>query len=249
MKTQWDYTELADAYLKRPDYSAKAILRLIALSGAKGGDHVCDMGAGAGHLTLHLAEAGLAVTAVEPNDAMRANGVRRTAKYPHVSWIEATGEKTGLPDASFAMVTFGSSFNVTDRQKTLAETARILRPGGMFACMWNHRDLADPIQAEIEAIIKGAIPEYGYGTRREDQTEVINKSGLFGKVEKIAGEVSHVQKVEDCIEAWRSHATLERQAGEKFLEIVRGIETYLRGLGKDSITVPYATRIWAAKKA
>ena len=249
MKTQWDYSELADAYLKRPDYSTNAINHLIKLSGAKKGDPVCDMGAGAGHLTLHLAKAGFDVTAIEPNDAMRANGIRRTGKYPHVSWIEATGENTGLSDASFVMVTFGSSFNVTDRHRALIETARILRPAGTFACMWNHRDLTDPIQAQIESIIKKFIPEYGYGTRREDQTEIIDRSGLFGAVEKIEGEASHVQLVEDCIEAWRSHATLERQSGEKFHEVVHGIEAYLRGLGTDHITVPYVTRIWTAKKA
>lgn len=249
MKTKWDYTELAEAYLKRPDYSPVAVNRLIALSGAKPGDPLCDIGAGAGHLTLHLARAGFDVTAVEPNDAMRANGINRTAGFPNVRWADATGEHTGLADASFVMTTFGSSFNVTDRGLALAEAARILKPGGWFACMWNHRDLEDPIQARIEAIVKEIIPGYSYGTRREDQTEVINQSGLFGPVETISEVVSHRQGVDDCIEAWRSHATLERQAGENFPRVVREIEKYLRGLGTAFLDVPYTTRIWAAAKA
>ena len=33
MKTDWDYTTLADAYLKRPDYSEDAIDKMIALAG------------------------------------------------------------------------------------------------------------------------------------------------------------------------------------------------------------------------
>ena len=249
MKTEWDYTELAEAYLKRPDYSSEAVDRLIALSGAKPGDPLCDIGAGAGHLTLHLARAGFDVTAVEPNDAMRANGINRTAGFPNVRWVDATAEHTGLADSSFVMTTFGSSFNVTDRGLALAEAARILKPGGWFACMWNHRDLDDPIQARIEAIVKESIPEYSYGTRREDQTGVIDQSGLFGPVTTINGMVTHRQDVEDCIGAWRSHATLERQAGKNFPGVVREIEKYLRGLGTAFLDVPYTTRIWAAAKA
>ena len=59
---------------------------------------------------------------------------------------------------SYHMTTFGSSFNVCDRQKALIESKRILVHRGWFACMWNHRDLEDPLQNEIESIIKKRIP-------------------------------------------------------------------------------------------
>ena len=84
MKTEWDYTDLAAAYLKRPDYAQSAIDRMLETAGVKKGDVVCDVGAGAAHLTLKLAEYGLHVCAVEPNDAMRANGIERTKQYDHV---------------------------------------------------------------------------------------------------------------------------------------------------------------------
>ena len=169
MKTNWDYTELADAYLKRADYSDAAIDAMLAVAGLDGGK-VCDVGAGVAHLTLMLALRGFEVTAVEPNDAMRANGSRRTASSPKVRWFEGTGEHTGQANNMFDMVTFGSSFNVCDRRLALRETARILKPNGWFACLWNHRWLDDPIQKRIESIIKAAVPRYEYGTRLEDQT-------------------------------------------------------------------------------
>lgn len=169
MKTEWDYTDLAAAYLKRPDYAQSAIDRMLETAGVKKGDVVCDVGAGAAHLTLKLAEYGLHVCAVEPNDAMRANGIERTKQYDHVRWFEGVGEHTGMEDGSFDMVTFGSSFNVCDRQKALTETKRILKEGGWFACMWNHRDLEDPLQKEIEDVLKSRIEDYQYGTRREDE--------------------------------------------------------------------------------
>jgi len=247
MKTEWDYTSLADAYLKRPDYSDAAINKMLSIAGIVKGDKVCDVGAGVAHLTLKLLDQGLDVVAIEPNNAMRANGIKRTSGYSNIKWLEGTGEETDQPDDSFSLVTFGSSFNVTDRQVTLAETNRIVKPQGWFACMWNHRDLNDAIQIEIENIIKHNINDYNYGSRREEQTEVINNSGLFKEVLFMDGMVMHKQKITDCVEAWRSHATLQRQAQDKFSLVIDKIEQYLSSLGQDEITIPYMTRIWMAQ--
>lgn len=247
MKTEWDYTELANAYLKRPDYAPAVLKELFQHAGLKPGDSVCDIGAGVAHLTLPLAAYGCRVDAVEPNDAMRAQGQRRTAHLPHVTWSEGTGEATGRPSASYDFATFGSSFNVCDRAQALRETHRILKPGKYFACMWNHRDLTDPIQKKIEAIITSFIPEYGYGTRREDQTEVIAASGLFDDVREVEGTILWEQSIQDIVEAWRSHSTLHRQAGESFSSVIGEIAAYLDSLGRASITVPYTTRAWIAK--
>lgn len=248
MKTEWDYTTLADAYLRRPDYADAAIDSMLSISGAEKGDKFCDVGAGVAHLTLMLAARSFDVVAVEPNDAMRANGSKRTEKFSNVTWHEGTGESTGQGAGVFDMVTFGSSFNVCDRQQALTETARILKPRGWFACMWNHRQLDDSIQSRIETIIKDRVRDYGYGTRREDQTEVINASGLFGPVVHLDSHVMHEQTIEECVEAWRSHATLERQAGASFHDVIAEIDSYLRTLGTSSIQIPYSTNIWIAQQ-
>lgn len=247
MRTSWDYSDLAQAYLKRPDYAATALDAMLDHAGIRTGAPVCDIGAGVGHLTRYLAAKGLAVTAVEPNDAMRALGMNRTVDHPEVRWFEATGEDTGQPDSHFALVTFGSSFNVMDRPKALAETARILRPGGFFACLWNHRDLHDPIQAGIEAVIRTHVPDYRLGERREDQTPVIDASRLFKPVRQFEGRIVHRQAVTDTIEAWRSHATLARQAKAAFPVVIAAIAAYLAELGQESIDIPYDTRIWLAE--
>lgn len=249
MKTEWDYTHLADAYLERPDYAPQVLEALFAGVGLKAGDRVCDIGAGVGHLTWPLVRYGCAVDAVEPNDAMRENGRKRLASLSQspVNWFEGTGEATGRPSGAYDFVTFGSSFNVCDRPKALVETHRLLKSGKFFACMWNHRDLDDPIQAGIEAIIRERISDYGYGTRREDQRPVIEASGLFTDIYELSGRVSHKQSVEKVVEAWRSHGTLHRQAGEAFPAIIKAIEDFVSAQGKD-ILIPYTTRIWVARK-
>lgn len=246
MQTSWDYSELAEAYLKRPDYSQAALQQLFDHLGLPPRAPVCDVGAGVAHLTRVLAQAGFSVTAVEPNDRMRALGQQRTTAWP-VHWHEGTGEATGQPEGAFALVTFGSSFNVTDRPRALSETARILQPGGWFACLWNHRDLGDPLQAAIEAVIHRHLPDYGYGSRREDQTAVIAASGLFEAVQQVSGRIVHRQSRADCLTAWKSHATLHRQAGEVFAAILADIEALLEQYRTAEIEIPYTTRIWFAR--
>ena len=248
MKTKWDYTELAEAYLKRPEYAKEAIDKLFAIVNLGKGDCVCDIGAGVAHLTLELAARGLNVFAIEPNDAMRANGIKRTQHLSNVKWFVGVGENTGMQNDMFKLVTFGSSFNVCDRLLALKETARILKPAGWFTCMWNWRDLEDVLQRKIEGIISSHIPSYNYGTRRQEQTEIIEACGLFGKTEIITGSVVHCIKATDFAEGWKSHATLQRQSKDQFGNIIDEISEAIQMYSKNGfVYVPYTTKIWVSQ--
>ncbi len=247
-KVTWDYTEHATHYDKRADYSSDAITNLLRTIGCDRSKSVAEIGAGTGKLTKELLKHGLTVRSVEPNDAMRAIGVRNTESQSAI-WSTGTGEATGLPSSSFYAVFFGSSFNVVDQKAALAEVSRILVPHGWFACMWNHRDLDDPVQLHIESIIKSAIPNYSYGSRREDPTEIINSSSYFSPTKSIEDRFVWRMEKEDIIIAWKSHATLKRQAGSDavFDKIILQIASYLEGL-PEVIDVPYTTRIFFARK-
>ena len=69
--------------------------------------------------------------------------------------------------------------------------------------------------------------------------------GAFGPPQAIQDKFIVEVSTADFVEAWRSHGTLQRQAGEKFLSIVERIERMLREL--ETISVPYFTRVWHAK--
>jgi len=115
--------------------------------------------------------------------------------------------------------------------------------------MWNHRQLDDPIQIYIEDIIKSHISDYSYGTRRQDPTKVITENNRFTTVKNIKKEFSWAMKKNDLIIAWKSHATLRRQAKDKltFENIIEDIKSYLYNM-KDIIEVPYSTNIFASQK-
>jgi ubiquinone/menaquinone biosynthesis C-methylase UbiE len=247
-RVSWDYTEHASHYDKRADYSRAAIANLLKAIGCAPSTAVADIGAGTGKLTKELVEHGLTVSSVEPNDAMRAIGIRNTTGKS-ATWSVGTGEATGLRTSSVHAVLFGSSFNVVDQRLALSEASRILVPNGWFACMWNHRDLDDPIQRRIESIIKSSIPAYSYGSRREDPANVIDSSGHFFTTRSIEGRFVWSMSRIDVVGAWKSHATLKRQAGSDsvFNEIIEEIACYVDRLPA-TIDVPYTTRIYFAQK-
>jgi ubiquinone/menaquinone biosynthesis C-methylase UbiE len=247
-RVSWDYTEHASHYDKRADYSRIAIADLLKAIGCAPSTVVADVGAGTGKLTKELLEHGLTVKSVEPNEAMRAIGIRNT-RGKTATWSVGTGEATGLRTSSVHAVLFGSSFNVVDQRLALSEASRILVSNGWFACMWNHRDLDDPVQRQMESIIKSSIPAYSYGSRREDPTNVINSSGHFSATRSIEGRFVWTMSRLDVVDAWKSHATLKRQAGSDsaFNEIIDEIASYVDGLPA-MIEVPYTTRIYFAQR-
>jgi ubiquinone/menaquinone biosynthesis C-methylase UbiE len=243
---KWNYSDRAQHYDKRADYPKEVVETLLQKIGAVPSKPVADIGAGTGKLTKLLALYGLTVRAVEPNDAMMAIGVKNTEGMS-VTWTKGVGEKTDLPKSSVHAAFFGSSFNVVDQKATLSEVARILVSDGYFACMWNHRDLNDHLQNEIEEIIRQMIPAYNYGSRREDPTAIINESRLFGQVSYLEQNFKVRMPSKKFFEGWKSHATLERQAGQQFASVLDRIQELLTHY--EVVDVPYSTRIWFAPLA
>jgi SAM-dependent methyltransferase len=95
---------------------------------------VLDLGAGTGKLTRRLVPAFDRVIAVEPADAMR-----RTLETicPEAEALPGTGQAIPLADASVDAVFVAQAFHRFDDECAVAEIARVLRPRGAVALMWN----------------------------------------------------------------------------------------------------------------
>ncbi len=100
---------------------------------------IADIAAGTGLLTEVFLAAGFSVTAVEPNDEMRAACAIFESKFPNLTVIPGTAEVTDLPDRSIDLITVGQAMHWFDLDKTRTEFARILRPGGWCAVLYNNR--------------------------------------------------------------------------------------------------------------
>ncbi|MCR8709028.1 class I SAM-dependent methyltransferase [Campylobacter sp. RM5063] len=248
----WDYTKHAKFYSYRPNYAPLSIDMLVELAKRTSQSSkikVADIGAGTGNLSIMLLERACKVVAVEPNDAMREIGIERT-QGQDVEWVRATGIDSTLKDGEFDWVSFGSSFNVMDRSMALKESHRLLKKGCYFTCMWNHRDLNDPIQKIAEDIIVSFVPNYTRGTRREDQRPIIEAhKELFDNIIYLEEDFYFHQSVDNYINAWKSvknpYWDLETKEGnELFEKITDKLKQELPG----EFDIKYTTRAWSAKK-
>jgi ubiquinone/menaquinone biosynthesis C-methylase UbiE len=251
-----DYTGLAADYARyRPGYAlsvATAILSLLARPLSE--IDAADVGAGTGIWTIMLAARGLrSVTAVEPNDEMRREGILATRGID-ISWRKGSGEATGLPTESVDLVSMASSFHWVDFEKGCAEFQRILRPGGRFAALWNPRLVeASPLFMEIESEITRLKPDFrrAYSGRvglTERLTEMLWSKDDFDDILYIEGRHIARQTPEQYLGVWRSVNDIQVQLGPNlFGQFLRYVERKVEGL--PSIETTYLTRAWTARRA
>jgi SAM-dependent methyltransferase len=93
---------------------------------------VVDFGSGTGLSTAVWAERAQRVIGIEPLEAMRRTAEARY-QFPNVSFCDGSAQHTGLPDGAADVVTCAQSLHWMEPASTIAEAARILRPGGVFA--------------------------------------------------------------------------------------------------------------------
>lgn len=248
-----DFTGLADDYARnRPNYSPSVRDGLVGLLGKRVCDvDFVDVGAGTGIWTRMINELGMAtVTAVEPNDDMRAMGVE-DSRERKITWLSGTAEKTNLSDGSADWVTMASSFHWAKFDKAIAEFHRVLRDGGRFTALWNPRLIeVNPLLVEIEEQLQKYQPNLKrVSSGRSGITEVLTDrlldSNLFEDVVYLEGRHVLEMSPERYLGAWRSVNDLRVQLGpENFDDFLAFVEDRVSDLRV--IEATYLTRAWSA---
>lgn len=249
-----DFTGLAGDYARfRPGYAANVVDAVIRLLHQ---DHglvdAADIGAGTGILTRGLATHRLrSVRAVEPNDDMRRQGIE-TSVGLDIAWSKGTAEETGLPPRSLDLVTMASSFHWADFDRACDEFRRILRPGGLFAALWNPRKIeVSPLLVEIEAQIERLKPDIrrvssGRSGLTDRLTDLLTARPDFADVLYLEGRHAISQTPAQYLGAWRSVNDLQVQLGpELFRSFLGFVEQRTAGLA--AIETTYLTRAWTAR--
>jgi SAM-dependent methyltransferase len=170
------FARVADAYERgRPGYPDEAVRWLVGV----GPYDVVDLGAGTGKLTRSLVALGHRVTAIEPLPEMLE---LLPAAAPGAFALLGNAEVIPLPDAYADVVTAAQAFHWFDHAAALPEIARVLRPHGRLALVWNKRDDRELWVARLSETIGRETLDRG------DVEEPIAASGLFGPVEKATFE-------------------------------------------------------------
>jgi SAM-dependent methyltransferase len=146
---------------------------------------VVDLGSGTGLSTRVWAHRADEVVGVEASPEMRDQAEVATSTA-NVRFVHAYAQATGLPDGEADIVTCSQALHWMEPEPTLAEAARLLRPGGVFAAY--DYDWPPIVGWEVEAAFEevlrrvraGRAPD-GRGMRfaKEAHLERIKASGHF----------------------------------------------------------------------
>lgn len=159
--TQRFSNRVEDYVRYRPDYPSQLVEWLYRDCGVTPDWTVADIGAGTGISTQLFLDAGHRVTAVEPNDAMRAAADAWLGKREGYSSVTGRAEATGLDDASVDLVIAAQAFHWFDPDAVRAEWRRILRPNGLAAVFWNSRRLGgSPFLHGYETLLRTYGTDY-----------------------------------------------------------------------------------------
>lgn len=223
----------------RPSYPDEAV-RWSVPPGAR---DVLDLAAGTGKLTERLAALGYAVVAVEPSDAMRAE---LAALLPSVDARAGTAEHMDLPDRSVDAVTVAQAWHWVDEPAAAAEIARVLRPGGQVAPIWNIRDSSvDWVGRWTDIVHRGDA--LGPALKYWDP----DLGELFTEVEHATFHWTQPMLPADLrlLANSRSHLLLlpDDEREELLDEIDELVATHPDLRGRDVVDVPYRTECYRAR--
>ena len=217
----------------RPGYPEPLFDDLVRLSGIPEGGRVLEIGPGTGQATLPLARRGLSILGIEMGKSMARLCRRNLAAFPNVKILTAAfedwrpeghdrgGDMTQLspigivsqaaraPCGQFDLVLAATAFHWIRTRLAFTRCAKVLKPHGSLALMWNFVDIPDktgtvpsqcPVRlpgtapalsdprfyADLRGIYHRIAPQMHLSLppelRIERQRKKIVSSGLFGPV-------------------------------------------------------------------
>jgi SAM-dependent methyltransferase len=216
------FTAAAEDYeWGRPSWPPQAIEVLAQKFELGPESRVLDLAAGTGKLSRVLPGR---VTAVEPLDAMRA------AIPPGIEAIAGTAEDIPVPDESMDAVFVADAFHWFRRDEAVPEIARVLRPRGGLAIVWNRAEWSGEENPWLDEFGKLAQPHIeaagGFQLAEVDWAAEVAATGLF---EELAEDsLEHVERLSPdrflaLIRSWSHIANLPEEKRATFLEDVRGL--------------------------
>lgn len=138
------FGEIADRYDRfRPSVPGAALDWLLP----EGCGTAVDLAAGTGALARSLMGRVRHVIAVEPDPRMREILAR---SCPEAVVVPGTAERMPLPDGEADALLISMAWHWMDPRRAIPEIARVLRGGGTFGVLWNHRDLSVSWVADLD---------------------------------------------------------------------------------------------------
>jgi SAM-dependent methyltransferase len=235
------FARAAELYERaRPSYPGDAVAWLSERCGLGPGRTVVDLGAGTGKLTRLLPATGARVIAVEPIPEMRA-------LIQEVEVLEGTAEAIPLADGAADAVVVAQAFHWFDHARALPEIHRVLAPDGRLGLIWNSRDLDDPLQAELDGVLRP------YSRRVSDQQSGVwrpplEASPLFGTVEEASFPFAQSFRTDDLCERVASTSFVAAATPHEREELLARVRSLTVGLD-EPFPFRYRTDVYVVPRA
>ncbi|WP_309647206.1 methyltransferase domain-containing protein [Nocardioides sp.] len=230
------FGSVADVYDRgRPSYTRDAVAWATSAEPLT----VLELGAGTGKLTGQLVGLGHDVHATDPDVAML--DVLR-ARLPEVRTSVTGAEDIPAPDRSYDVVVAAQAFHWFDHERALPEIARVLKPGGHLAVVFNARDERIPWVKKLGRIIATPPSE-------QNSLAVLVAATQFDQptVESFKNwQTVDRHSIQDLVASRSDVIGLDEEArAAKLAEVLALYDDYGRGM--DGMQLPYLTRCLRAQ--
>jgi SAM-dependent methyltransferase len=224
----------------RPGWPAEAIADLIERFGAH---TVLDLAAGTGKLTRLLVQHADEVVAVEPVDGMRAVLEQQA---PGARILAGTAEAIPLDDESVDAVFVAEALHWFDLDRAPAEIARVLRPGGHLAVLWNRPGATVEWVDEVYETLKAHRREHNQMPHQVPWREALE--AVFGPLALEEADNVHVVDRELMIANLASHSSIGSLPPDRLEAALAAARGVLERRGIDHARIPIRTHIYTAQK-
>jgi SAM-dependent methyltransferase len=141
-------------------------------------------------------DAGCVVHAVEPNDAMRRAAERTLSRRAGFHSVAGSAEATGLAAGSIDVATAAQALHWFRPEETHRELARILRPGGALAVLWNtRREASSGFLADYEELLERFGTDYRSVDHRTKRSRA-HLARFFGHDDFSEARLPHEQRLD-----------------------------------------------------
>lgn len=227
----------------RPAY-ARGAIGLLTDAIAPG--PILDLAAGTGILTGQLLRAGREVLACEPLPEMLA---QLRLALPDAPAVVGSAESLPVATATVSGVCVAQAFHWFDAPRALDEIARVLRPGGTMALVWNVRDESVPWVRELTDIVERRSGGRPYSDHRDHHWEdVVAACASFGDaiVERFANPVtSSPAALQERVRSTSFVAVMDPVGREALLREVAALVRHTPELaGRERFDYPHDTVVY-----
>jgi len=228
----------------RPGWPADAIAGLLERFRAR---TVLDLAAGTGKLTAVLADLAGEVVAVEPDDGMRRV---LESKLPGARVLAGTAEAIPLPEASVDAAFVAEALHWFDLDRAAVELARVVRPGGGVALLWNYALWeAEPWNDEVNAVLEPHHRAAG-GSRRANVPwrDVLERDERFAPLRDETTEHEQPTDRDGLVAMIASFSWVGGLPADRRNATLAAVRGVLERRGVDALTLRYRTQITTTRR-